>query len=99
MCEQVFAAAVWSDEAKTLGVVKPFYCTGCHSASFNIAILLVNRRMFSTQGDRGIHASAIGSSASITCHLVTMVANSVRSVAKMHTHTGLFHYSLAFRPN
>src|SRR5579872_2796468 len=77
--EQIFAAAIWSDKAKTFGIVKPFNCAGCHSASFNVTQEFVDRKTSYTLCVHGIHVSAMGVAESITCHLVTMVAKSVRN--------------------
>jgi hypothetical protein len=30
MCEHIFAAVIWGNEAKTLGVAEPLDCTCCH---------------------------------------------------------------------
>jgi hypothetical protein len=36
MREQVLAAVIWSDEAKTLGIIEPLNCTCCHKKNFQI---------------------------------------------------------------
>jgi hypothetical protein len=32
--EQIFAAVIWSDEAKTFGIIEPLNCTCCHKKNF-----------------------------------------------------------------
>ena len=32
--EQIFAAVIWSDEAKTFGIIEPLNCTCCHKRTF-----------------------------------------------------------------
>jgi hypothetical protein len=34
VCEQIFAAVIWSDEAKTFGIIEPLNCTCCHKRTF-----------------------------------------------------------------
>lgn len=34
--EQVLAAVIWSDEAKTFGIIEPLNCTCCHKKNFQI---------------------------------------------------------------
>ena len=34
--EQIFAAVIWSDEAKTFGIIEPLNCTCCHKKNFQI---------------------------------------------------------------
>lgn len=33
--EQIFAAVIWSDEAKTFGIIEPLNCTCCHKELSN----------------------------------------------------------------
>ena len=32
--KQIFAAVIWSDEAKTFGIIEPLNCTCCHKKNF-----------------------------------------------------------------
>jgi hypothetical protein len=34
--EQIFAAVIWGDEAKTFGIIEPLYSTCCHKQNFQI---------------------------------------------------------------
>lgn len=34
VCEQIFAAVIWGDEAKTFGIIEPLNCTCCHKKNF-----------------------------------------------------------------
>jgi hypothetical protein len=32
--EQIFTAVIWSDEAKTFGIIEPLNSTSCHKKNF-----------------------------------------------------------------
>jgi hypothetical protein len=32
--EQIFAAVIWSDEAKAFGIIEPLNSTSCHKKNF-----------------------------------------------------------------
>lgn len=34
VCEQILAAIIRSDEAKTFGIIEPLYSTSCHKRTF-----------------------------------------------------------------
>jgi hypothetical protein len=34
--EQIFAAVIWGDEAKTFGIIEPLNSTCCHKKNFQI---------------------------------------------------------------
>jgi hypothetical protein len=34
VCEQILAAVIRSDEAKTFGIIEPLYSTSCHKRTF-----------------------------------------------------------------
>jgi hypothetical protein len=35
VCEQIFAAVIWGDEAKTFGIIEPLHSTCCHKITFD----------------------------------------------------------------
>jgi hypothetical protein len=34
VCKQIFAAVIWSDEAKAFGIIEPLNSTSCHKRTF-----------------------------------------------------------------